>query len=426
MSKAALAIALFLLIALSGAGIFLLTTPAPTTIDPITLLPTIQPERVTTLTIGRDTYTRDGSAWKGANGWPVRTDRVRALLRSLSGMRGDPSQTARATNPVAITLTMSDGAEHTITLDRRAFAGETVAIGEAGSIDADAALLELLPSSRNPWVATTALPGFDPLRIVRVRLYQGGTGPTQQLRLDARLVGTSRGAAMDDRTVRINPNAVRALGERFRAVEFTPSAGEAVTTQGAAPTRVEFFMSGTGERPEAYVIELQHDALPGSDERGGSVTLPGATRLSGIASGLDPDDLVFDQAVYLARSAGGSKPTDVRTIEIEDEAGETRRYTRALDGWEPERDGEALPAGDAEALLEALLLAEGVPGRANDTDFERSVTIRLYAFDDGLLETIDAGFVEGNVFALRSGPVAWAFPRAGAPAMLRLVRPSGG
>ncbi len=417
MSKTALAIALVLLIGLAGAGIILLTKPAPPSSGPIQLLPTLPPEQVASLTIEGETYTREGETWRTPTGWPARTERVRALIRALSGLEGEAA-VGEMTDALSIIILMEDGTEHALSIDRSAFAGSALAASGGVSAEVNAVITERLPKADHEWYIRSAMPGLDPMRVNRVEI----SSPEQTFVAMRRDTGWF--VELEPSVfARASETSIRALVGRFRTIEVVRFEGP----RNYEPGSFDFFATfwDAGEPEARRSIGLTFEPAGAQRDRLATITLevPNADARvdeTGLVTGIDPAEIPLDPIAYAARNASKEIATNVRTITVG--VGDTeRQYTRTLDGF---RDPSGADVDrDAKALLVAMIENQGVPGYADTVALRFTDRVQLLGDDGGLLQEFEAGYTPEGVFALRSGPVVWAYPRATPPALLRFPPP---
>lgn len=417
MSKTALAIALILLIGLCAAGAILLTAPQKTAAGPVQLLPTIAPERVSALRLNTTRFERAGTSWTTEDGWPVRVDRVRALLRALSALDGPEDAGGALTSPVRIEIDLDDGATLQLNIDRRALAGRTVAFNDDGRIELDDALIALLPTSDSTWNVTSPMPGLDPTRLSRIEI------DTPDTRFRARRLGARWSIEIEEgEEVRASELALRALAERFGAFEYGAFDATASTTDvpDATAMAARFTMTGA-DSPYAFTIDSERVGEKAT--RKAHSALPTGVRASGTGNGLDPNDLPLNPLFFAARTATDANTTDVQEIRIDRADGPSYRYERTLEGWRPANPEETLAIGDAEQLLEVMTQTQGAPGRTSEIEFTELGRVTLIGLDGGDLVTLDYGLTESSTLAFRDGVIAWAYPRTDPPRVLRVSMP---
>ncbi len=415
MSRTPLIVVLALALLLGGA--LLLTRPAPNTPAGTNSTP-IAPSSVVldarTVRIDGSAFTRTSGRWADATGFPIDPARMTTLMRELASAQGTPAE-GTIDQGVTITIANAAGDEATLLLDRTAFGGVLRLRADSGEVlETDASLLAALSgASTGGWRVRDPLAGVDAAKLTALTLDSpqhsfraSRTGPTWSV-TSPRLSAPVRG----------HVPALRAIPAMLGSVRIERVLQTPEPINGTETLLHATFSSGD----DTHTLTIGPPAGVGTDERLGLVRFAGSEGFGVVLTGFDPSAVPTDPLVYTARTAVGprTRPSDVRTLRIQRDTSE-HTYTRALEEWQPSDASEVVPAGEIDALLSLFTQTNGIPGVAADSEFEALALVTLIGYDDGVLETLEAG-VAGGVFAVRNGPLVWAFPDAVPPRVLRMV-----
>ncbi len=447
MSSRALAIALVLAVIVGAAVYLTAARPAPRAAAAPSVLPALDPARVSRITLEDDRGTfaierTPAGLWQtaplapGAAPWPIDPVRIRRALKALAEADAQTAQKAPPPADVAtLSLALDSDAHWTLAIDLARLAGRARAwAGESPvTINAEVADLWTRPGPA-AWRDIAALPGVG-AETARITL-RSASGEIRLARFrNAWRVTAPISARADDAAVQA---LLDALGKitvaRFDAEPraFTPWLGVTIESDareappGAEPRVLTRTRSLAVGPPDASGQRL----APATPDQGASAILVNAESLA---------DLPTDALAYASRSAAQTIPADVGMIVITPAADSAdprpeRGFRRGIDGWQSLRDDGTLePVDDAPIndILDLLSARISPDLRAGDLGgaFEPLFTVRLLGFADEPLEALELGrvtLVAGADLAIRTPGVAGAntpgvtrvYPGAELPSLL--------
>lgn len=372
-------------------------------------------------------------------GWPVDATQVNTALRGLALIpaAGSAQGATLGSNTSTIRISFADGSIRTIRAERESIGGNTLV-----QVDSESAVLiradvlqPLLTEGPDNWRVRGPLAGLT-TDVSRITL-SAGDQRVSLARVDNRwIMRAPISAPADEVAIRSLLDGILKMRiARFESLPRDPDSPVLIISVERDDT---VQADGSVRQVTARELTLGSAADPTTGSRFAALRgsgLPGATSLL-----LERGDFVTDQQLaslarpeqFISKLAAPERAGDIGIVILRPlgDAGADRGFRRDIEGWNEMRpDGGMRTAElpDRESLEEIMRLMTSVLGQpriaASIDDFRALTRIELFTLDDRDLGTIQAGYAQGGILALRRGNVLWLYPEATPPRLLALPAP---